>query len=285
MRVAKRVLLWFVALVALAAVGVIGFLWHDAQDRPDTSGQYVALGSSFASGPGLGGGRAEGSSLVCMRSAVNYPSLLAAKLGLRLVDMSCGGSTTEHILNGGQVFLGPQLDAVGHDARLVTITSGGNDIDFIGSLMNEAGSLGIAGAFVGDPQPVEALDFAGVKERLVTIVGDIRERAPDARIVILSYQAVMPDDGNCAATGLSDASVERARAIALRLDEAQRAAAHQSGVEFIDLHALTLMHSVCAEEPWMLGAAPTNGTAFHPNPAGMEGAAEAIYRALGRSLN
>lgn len=284
MRIVKRMMFGLLALVLLVAISGTGFLWFDAQREAGTTGEYVALGSSFAAGPGLGESASD-SPLVCMRSAGNYPALLAEKLDMRLIDMSCGGSTTEHILNGGQMFLGPQIDAIGPETQLVTITSGGNDINYIGSLMKEAGSMGVFGALVDAPQPVGDLDFETVTSNLITIVDRIRERAPNARIVILSYQAVAPATGNCDALGLSDAAVVRVRAISEHLDAAQRNAAEQSGAEFVDLHALTLAHNVCSDEPWMLGAAPDQGSAFHPNAAGMAGAAEAIFEALSQSSN
>ena len=50
---------------------------------------YVALGSSFASGPGI-------DPLLdarCGRSGSNYAHLVAERLGYDLVDVTCGGAT------------------------------------------------------------------------------------------------------------------------------------------------------------------------------------------------
>jgi hypothetical protein len=80
------------------------------------------------------------SSFVSMRSTNGYLHLLAGMTGISLVDMSSSGSTTQHILRGGQMFLGAQLAAIGHATRLVIITSGGNDVGYIGDLMSASGS-------------------------------------------------------------------------------------------------------------------------------------------------
>ena len=78
--------------------------------------KYVALGSSYAAGPGVptqSGG-------ACARSSGNYPSLVAAKLHLALVDVSCSGATTANVLTLSQGTNAPQLDAVTSDTSLVT---------------------------------------------------------------------------------------------------------------------------------------------------------------------
>lgn len=265
----------------VAGVLLIGLLvlFFQGKARPDTSGQYVALGSSFAAGIGLGP-RAPGSPFVCMRSTGGYPRLLAKMAGLTLVDMSCSGSTTSHILHGGQVFLGPQLAAIGPKTRLVTITSGGNDVGYIGDLMMEAGSVGGLGKlFWKGPEPLAERDFVKVTSNLRAIVEAIGKRAPEARIVLVSYPTVLPAEGSCAALGIEPRVANLSREVAARLLAATRAAAEQAGAIFVDM-AAEPGHDACAAVPWVNGAKPGSGTAFHPNGAGAEATAEAIFKAL-----
>ena len=92
----------------------------------EVGAKYVALGSSYAAGPGIptqSGG-------VCTRSSHNYPNLVAAKLKLSLVDVSCSGATTANVLTTSQGTNPPQIDAVTSDTSLVTFTVGGNDIGY-----------------------------------------------------------------------------------------------------------------------------------------------------------
>jgi lysophospholipase L1-like esterase len=265
-------------VLGILLIGLL-VLFIQGKARPDTSGQYVALGSSFAAGIGLGP-RAPGSPFVCMRSTGGYPQLLAKKAGLTLVDMSCSGSTTSHILHGGQVFLGPQLAAIGPKTQLVTITSGGNDVGYIGDLMMESGAVGRLGKlFWKGPKPLAERDFAKVTSNLRAIVEAIRKRAPEARIVLVTYPAVLPAEGSCAALEIEPHIAELSREVAARLLAATRAAAEQTGAIFVDM-AAEPGHDACAPVPWVNGAKARSGAAFHPNGAGAEATAAAVFKAL-----
>src|SRR5579875_1207680 len=92
-------------LAALIPVGlvaaVIAFIFGEAQRTPSGTPAYVALGSSFAAGAGLGPLQ-KGSPIFCARSVHGYPQQLSRMRGLEIVDMSCGGATANHVLFGGQ---------------------------------------------------------------------------------------------------------------------------------------------------------------------------------------
>ncbi len=267
------------ALVLVAVAGLLVLVWQDRR-KPDTSGEYVALGSSFAAGLGLGP-RDPGSPLVCMRSVNGYPQRLARLTGLRLVDMSCSGSTTAHILEGGQVFLGAQVAAVGPNTRLVTITSGGNDVGYIGDLTLASGRAGLLGKlFWKGPKPVADRDYARVSENFRKIVAAIRARAPKAVVVMVSYPAVLPKDGSCASLGFGPDMAATGRDIAARLHEATQTAAQQSNAIFVDMDQAGTGHDACSSEPWVNGAAPVNGAPFHPTLAGAQATARAVMKAI-----
>lgn len=163
-----RVIGSIVAISFLVAILVgVGVLYYQGKRKPTGTPQYVALGSSFAAGFGLGA-RDPGSALVCMRSSNGYPQQLARSLGLSLVDRSCSGAKASHVLRGGQFFLGPQIDAVGAQTELVTITVGGNDVHYVGDLSFMAGRNGndftgwALGQFWSGPLKLERRDFAGL---------------------------------------------------------------------------------------------------------------------------
>ena len=71
--------------------------------------RYVAMGSSFAAGPGVGP-VTPGTPPRCGRGTLNYPNLLAQKLKLDLVDATCSGATTEHVLGPWKEL--PRVDLV-----------------------------------------------------------------------------------------------------------------------------------------------------------------------------
>ncbi len=94
--------------------------------------RMVALGSSFAAGPGIEPvvDRAAG------RSGRNYAHLVATRLGASLVDATVSGATTETVLRARQRVglrtFPPQIELVTADADLVTVTAGGNDLGYLG---------------------------------------------------------------------------------------------------------------------------------------------------------
>lgn len=269
-------------LVAVTALTIMAYLYWQGSRKPATDGEYVALGSSFAAGIGLGP-RAPDSPVHCFRTNAGYPALVAERTSLRLVDMSCSGSTTEHILDGGQLLLGPQLAAVGPEARLVTITTGGNDVDYVGDLMATSGSIGWLISWLNGPaKPAADRPYDRMTANLNRIVREVRIKAPNAKIVLVSYPAILPEQGNCAATGVSDAQAQISRDVAARLAAATRRAADEEDVLLIDMAALSKGHDVCSQSPWVNGAEPRHGTAFHPNTEGSAAVAAGVIEVLGR---
>ncbi|OZC95446.1 hypothetical protein CH275_27110 [Rhodococcus sp. 06-235-1A] len=104
----------------------------------------VALGSSFAAGPGI-------EPVVddkAMRSGRNYAHLVAEDLGAALPDATVSGATTATILDKKQrvstTRFAPQIDAVRTSTDLVTITAGGNDLGYLGALLGCAAANRVA---------------------------------------------------------------------------------------------------------------------------------------------
>ena len=121
----------------MAALALLLLASHTmAQSAPLSAGmQHVALGSSFAAGPGI-----PQQAATCGRSDHNYSHLVAATLGLMLTDVSCSGATTGHILDTPQGEAPPQLSALQAETALVTLTIGGNDISYSSSTGRCAGA-------------------------------------------------------------------------------------------------------------------------------------------------
>lgn len=255
---------------------------------------YVALGSSFAAGPGVSVS-ADTPPNRCTRSRDNYPRQLAARLGLSLTDVSCGGATTAHIL-GRWNELPPQIDAVLPTTKLVTITIGGNDIGYIGGLFVSSCAARPASAFCrglaarrttsGQDLPPEpdAAKWQQLAEGLDRIVREIRQRAPTARVVFVDYLTVVPRKPLCEAVPLDRAQVAAARAKAKQLAALTANAARRSGAMIIRASRLSARHHPCAAVPWMngfpgAGSAPAT-VGYHPNIAGMTAVARAVETAL-----
>lgn len=238
---------------------------------------YVSMGSSYAAGLGIAPYQ-DGAPARCARSTRNYASQLAAKRGLALVDVGCSGAKTSAILQPwGE--LPAQIEAVTADTALVTVTIGGNDIGLVGGLYGAScRKLGEASCAPATA-PTEG-DYAALKTSMTGMVAAIRERAPKARIVLIEYPTILPPQGSCAATPLSDADADAARAKAARLLAVTREAAAAGGATVITTSEFTRGHDACAAEPWMNGYPAPGAAPYHPNRAAMTAIAQALDKAL-----
>ncbi|MDO6414535.1 SGNH/GDSL hydrolase family protein [Sphingomonas sp. BIUV-7] len=284
-KIVKRVALGLVVLIVAGVAALIGTVYYQGRQRPSGNPVYVALGSSFAAGLGLEG-RAPGSPLACQRSLNGYPQRLARAAGLPLVDMSCSGSTAAQVKEGGQFFQGPQVAAVAPATRYVTLTAGGNDVSYIGDLVgmayrNRGGLLGLMGKLMHAPHASSERDFKKVEADIRGAIAAARNRAPAARIVVVSYPPALPEHGTCAALGLTADQVALMRPVAETLAGVTRAAAREGGAQVVDMAVIGKGHDACSSEPWVNGAAPRQGAPFHPTLKGTEATARLVARAFG----
>ncbi|WP_156358163.1 SGNH/GDSL hydrolase family protein [Sphingobium sp. Leaf26] len=262
---------------------------------------YVALGSSFAAGPGVTVS-ADTPTIRCTRSRDNYAHQLARRRGLDLVDVSCGGATTAHLL-GPWKELPPQLDALTTDAALVTITIGGNDVSFVGYLfmesckgaairpdLEQASAKCKAMTAQQPPGPVPAAPTEGAWAKLATdldrVAGEVRRRAPKARLIFVDYVTLLPSGAPCPQVPLSTDAIATAQATADRLAQLTATVAKRNDADVLRASASSRSHDACAAQPWSNGFVARPGidpfTPYHPNLAGMTAIATALDHLLGR---
>lgn len=278
------------ALAALLATAALAGCATLGGNPPLRDGdRYVAMGSSFAAGAGIGPLK-ENTPQRCGRTTNNYATLLAARLGLALDDQSCGGATTAHVL-GPWKELAPQVDALTPDTRLVTLTIGGNDLNYVGNLYMSACAPGkpmkVQGHSLpctGPVLPGEA-DYARVEQGLRQIAQEVRQRAPRARLVFVQYVTLVPESP----CPVADLPAERAapmRELGRRLAEITARVAAENKALVLPADSLSQGHSPCDVEPWANGLpadrASTQGAPWHPNAAGHAAIAEALAALLGR---
>lgn len=272
------------AAVAFGALALSGCttVQRSSQHRPlAPGGIYVAMGSSFAAGPGITQS-ADTPPTRCGRSIDNYAHQLARKRGLRLMDVSCGGATTANLL-GRWSELPPQLDALTPDTVLITATVGGNDVGYIGGLL--AASCQAAGrASCRAPAETTEQTWQKLESDMRSSFAEMRRRAPRARIIIVDYPVVMPDRGQCDATPLPVGQADKSRAVADRLARLTARVTKEAGVELLQASRLTHGHDACAADPWMNGFVRPAGDAsfapYHPRLAGMTAIADALDRMI-----
>lgn len=281
----KRGCLGLTAALLLLVVGFLIFVWFQGQRTPSDRPEYVALGSSFAAGAGLGPLQ-KGSPLLCARTINGYPEQLARMRNLSIVDMSCGGAVTKDLLRGGQYFQGPQIRTVTTETRLVTITIGGNDTLYIADLSQLAArnSNSLWGKLVrqfwGGPKSRSERNFDGLKHELVALLRAIHAQAPNAKIVVATYPTILPQNGTCPQLGLTASEADAMRTAADQLAATTRSAAEEGGAILVDMHSIGAAHHACSANPWTYGWSNAGAAPFHPTLAGAGATAEAISQTL-----
>ncbi len=281
----------FAALASAAAMLSLALAPAAAQEKPGpfAGGRMVGLGSSFAAGSGFGPLKPD-TPQRCGRSIDNYATLVAEKLRMLLVDVSCGGATSAHVL-GPWNELPPQIDAVTPDTALVTITVGGNDIGYVGYLIAESCKvrgpilLGAAGTTCPEvPVPGDEAYFA-LENNLVAIAEEVRRRAPNAKLVFVQYLAMVPTF-DCAEVPLSAEAARNARSIADRLTQVTARVASQSRAMLVDMTQPARKRLPCGgSTAWVAGwpAGYKSGDTFpwHPTRVGHDAIAQEIVKLLG----
>jgi lysophospholipase L1-like esterase len=257
---------------------------------------YVALGSSFAAN-----GPTDVYDVECGRSSYNYAHLAARALQLDLTDVTCSGATLANLVDTPQSSYfssnvrPPQLASIGPDTKLVTVTGGGNDVNNALSLMIDSCK--------SDPTPLEGISISricsltvdraanqtaldGITAKMTKTIQAIKQKAPQARVIIVDYLTVMPDSGETCAPRmpLPREQVRYYSDLARQLAQATKKAAQRGGAEIIRASAESQSHHVCSAVPWVTGwefGKNAGDTApYHPNGLGQAAIAELLVEQI-----
>ncbi|MEV0182103.1 SGNH/GDSL hydrolase family protein [Streptomyces sp. NPDC050625] len=273
------------SLVAASAVPASA---HDAGRGHDT--QYVSLGDSYTSGPLI----PQQVDANCARSDHNYPSLVAAQRGVSAFkDVSCAGATTEEMWKP-QGTNGPQLDAVRRDTDLVTVQIGGNDVGF-GSIIQTCARLA-AQDLSGNPceryyasSGIDqlTLNIVQTAPKVDRVLRAVHARAPHARVLVVGYPDLLPDDGTGCYPSVPFASKDfpYLRDTEKRLNVMLRLVAAWNHAEYVDTYAPTRDHDMCKApaDRWIEPLQPASPAApAHPNAKGEQAMAGAVLERLGK---
>ncbi|MFH8974970.1 SGNH/GDSL hydrolase family protein [Streptomyces sp. NPDC017890] len=251
--------------------------------------RYVALGDSFSSGPGI----PEQTDPACGRSSVNYPALVARAVEAdSFTDVTCAGAGTSH-MTAPQESVPPQLDALRPDTTLVTLGIGGNDLDLAGVITRCVllGHVAPRGApcewsytLFGRDEIGSRID--GTAPRLAAVLDAIHARSPDARVLLVGYPAIFPEDGTaCRETvTLAEGDFPWLRDKAKQLNTMLARQAGKHGATYVDAYGPSVGHDVCrpAGVRWIEPEETASAAGFHPNAAGHRSTADAVLAALTR---
>ena len=276
------------SLQSIAFAAALGFAASVNAAPPPEGASNVAMGSSYAAGPGIAE-MAPDSPGRCGQSTLNYARQVARAFKLKLVDRSCSGATTADILGSGPTHRPPQLAGLTPDTRLVTVTVGGNDVRYMADFSvavcaQDPESLPETMRAQACARPatfsVEQA-FAAVDANLRAIASEVRRRSPQARLVFVDYVTVLPPRGTCAAVAIAAHSADELRARAKRLADLTARVARENSADLVKASELTRVHDACATDPWTAGLvrqpfSAWGATSFHPSLAAMNTIAKAL---------
>jgi lysophospholipase L1-like esterase len=276
---------------AAAAVAALSLVTTSSAAQADTRPlDYVALGDSYSAASGVLPPDPS-APLLCLRSTRNYPHVLAARTGAALTDVTCGAAETRHFTTAQYPGVAPQVDALGTDTDLVTMTIGGNDSGVFISAILACGAAGLLTLGHGSP----CRDTYGTRfedtvrtttyPALVSALQAVRAKAPNAQVAILGYPWILPATGGCftrmpVATG----DVPYLRSLQTTLNDAVGRAAAATGVTYVDMNAVSDGHDACRPlgvrwiEPVLQ---TTNPVVVHPNALGEAAMAAQAMAVLG----
>lgn len=254
-------------------------------------GKYVALGDSYAAVGSLD--NIHGSPIGCGRATDNYPSGVAATLGVgEFVDATCGGAQTVHMTQPQSVTGGDnpaQFDSLTPDTSLVTVTISGNDIGFTGiaktcaekSFSNPFGSP-CKDHFTegGTDQLAERINTAA--GAVDAVLDGIHERAPQATVVLVGYLRILPPEGGCwPVVPFARGDVPYFDGVEHQLNAMLAAQAGANNATFVNPGDV-LGHDVCSGDKYVEGLIPESlSVPVHPNANGQAYVTGLVAAALG----
>ncbi|MER6355942.1 SGNH/GDSL hydrolase family protein [Streptomyces sp. NPDC001634] len=271
---------------ALFAASAVPAVAHGA--GPGRHTHYVSLGDSYTAGPLI----PQQVDANCARSDHNYPSVVAAERTVTAFkDVSCSGATTENMWKS-QGTNAPQLDALQRDTDLVTVQIGGNDVGF-SSIIGTCARLSSqdptgnpcqrAYASSGIDQLTVAI--AQTAPKVVRVLRAVHARAPHARVLVVGYPDLLPDDGSGCYPSVPFASKDFAylRDTEKRLNLMLRLVAGWNRAQYVDTYWPTRGHDMCKSpaDRWIEPLQPASPAApAHPNAKGEAAMGRAVLERL-----
>ncbi|MFE2374651.1 SGNH/GDSL hydrolase family protein [Streptomyces sp. NPDC059398] len=275
------------ALAAPAAARTTAPAGHTGANA--AGAHYVALGDSYSSGAGI----PDQVDVNCARSDQNYPSLTAKAIGAaQVTDVTCGGADTTDMTQR-QGSAPPQLDALRPDTTLVTLGIGGNDLGLTGVITRCVllANLAPNGApckssytLLGTDEIRSRINAIGPK--IEAVLKEIHTRSPQAKVALVGYPVIVPDDGSaCRGTiplAKGDFAWFRDEEKALDSMLAEQAAVYDAA--YVDTYTPSVGHDACKADGvrWIEPKESVAAAGFHPNAAGERSMAGAVLGALGR---
>lgn len=261
-------------------------------------GNYVSLGDSYSSGDGAGEyeeGTAEPGE--CWRSEHAYPRVIEQEFSFdgALGFYACSSHKGSDMLS--QVGTPEsQIERVTEHTSLVTVGIGGNDLGFIPVLRTCIMRMPLLERTACTDQEEEVTErMDAFEDTLTEVLTEIRGRAPDARVLVLGYPRLFPEQPPGMYYTLSQSDQLWLNSVAQRFNDRIRDTAYQvdgdvygsrqvGSVEFVNVFTALKGHEVSEDDAWLNGIVlgqlgeglRVDRASFHPTAQGQRSIAERV---------
>lgn len=236
--------------------------WSAAAFTPVSgpSYDYASLGDSYASGEGNApyDSNSNTSSNSCHRSPMAYGRQFAAN------DSSIGNAGIQHIACSGATIANvtstpssgesaDQISQMSTSVKLATVTIGGNDVGFARVLTNCLTSpTTCENTYNSDDGNNEYTLIDSLRPKLAAAYTAMKQRAPDAKIVAVTYPSIFQPGATCAGiNNIPINDVEFLISLNYYLDNTIIEAARDAGIYAMDERYAFLGHELCSSDPWV----------------------------------
>lgn len=289
-----------IVAVVLALVAAISRLTGvpPASPPPPNPLVYVSLGDSYVSGPLVFPHDDTFVLQACGQSTRNFAHLAAEMVKADVFkDVSCGGATINKFEDGQDVTQGvvpPQFDAVDANTDVVTLGIGGNDVGFVGLAidcvrLNPTDAPCTPNYFDANGVDTVSRDIADMGDELGIALDKLHVRAPNAKILVVSYPDALPDSGQGCYPYLPILNADMPYLVAkfkeMNAELKSTATAHNA--TYVDIYTGGIGHDACQPPglAWINGAllVPPSFPA-HPNDLSFLNSAPVVANAITAAL-
>jgi lysophospholipase L1-like esterase len=271
------------ALAVVVAGLVAGSVAAPAAAQESEPLDYVALGDSYTSGIGAPNIRISplypvdpANPLPCFQASPSYPDVLDARDDVQLtVNAACSGWTAAMVPL--QVQVASSAGLLNAETDIVTITAGGNDVNFRGVL--QACLLHPLKECKTAVKAAEAVAKTEVLPALTAAYTAVRAKAPNAKIVALGYPHLFSPEFPDNAFIADKAAEEFNRGTDTLNKVIEKAAKKSPGTVYVDVTDEFAGHGFGSPDSWFVfnPSNPLDGVSFHPTATGY---AEGYYPAV-----
>ncbi|GAB3001009.1 SGNH family lipase [Streptomyces pseudoechinosporeus] len=294
----RKTMAWLAGLAAVAAAAIVPLTADAATDGQD----YVALGDSYSAGTGASPYLSNLSTIppvnglriieptpfvnhsnTCQRSVDAYPAVFAKEFGGpdgflgSFTFAACAGAVTGDVVER-------QVEALNAETDLVSLTIGGNDIQFADAMETCVKNFDITGAC----QSALNRSLGSMRSQLPATLDrtyrTIHEKAPNARIVVLGYPKLFDEAGTCTVLEkvfnpsatvrkeMNEASVELNQTIHAAVADVGGTAGRK--IQFAEIQEFFDGRGICSADPFLTEPVTVGVSAladsYHPNKKGHE---------------